>query len=378
MSMRRTTRASQPQTPVGIDWSNPISRGLVWAFNGSQAKLPLVGVPGFTDTGTIGESPGVNGAGVSARGGPFNNRREVSSPQCSAGSFTVFSVCEDSGTRSAARNPFDSDNNATTQQRVFQLGLTAANLPTMIGFNTAGGPFIATGAASNSAAGVTSLAGVVEPTSVRVYLNGNLSANQGKGAGAMNVPLSTNKLSVAGGFFGNPFGGVVLQALVFNRALSDAEIQALSANPWQIFAPIRKPIFIGASTTVSTPVLTVGRPANDTAAGAWTPSTGGTLSGAIDESAYDDADYISVASLSTCELQLNDTVFPGGSSQVLSYRAQSTTGNGLTVTLKQGATTIASWSHGLTSTLTTYTQTLTAPQIASIVAGPISVTLTST
>jgi uncharacterized protein YaiE (UPF0345 family) len=47
------------------------------------------------------------------------------------------------------------------------------------------------------------------------------------------------------------------------------------------------------------------------------------------------------------------------------------------VTLFQGATTIASWSHALTGTITLYTQTLTAPEIATIVAGAISVRLTS-
>ena len=98
----------------------------------------------------------------------------------------------------------------------------------------------------------------------------------------------------------------------------------------------------------------------------------------LDEDPYSDADYISTTALGTCEIALNATAFPGTANQTLAYRASSSTGNGITVTLKQGATTIASWSHSLTSADTLYTQTLTAPQIASITAGALSVTLTST
>ena len=123
---------------------------------------------------------------------------------------------------------------------------------------------------------------------------------------------------------------------------------------------------------------TVGRPISDTTAGGWVPSTGANLFAMLDEVTYDDADYISTTTLSTCEIALDDTIYPGGVTQILSYRASSTTGNGLTVTLKQGATTIASWSHALTGTDTLYTQTLTAPEIATITAGALSVTLTST
>lgn len=135
---------------------------------------------------------------------------------------------------------------------------------------------------------------------------------------------------------------------------------------------------IGAYEYASVSLPTLGYAVGDTSTGAWTPSAGGTLYGVIDETTPSDADYISVASLSTCEVLLNETAFPGGAIQTLSYRASSSSGSGLTVTLKQGATTIASWSHGLTATDTLYVQTLTSGQIAAITAGALSVSLTST
>lgn len=133
-----------------------------------------------------------------------------------------------------------------------------------------------------------------------------------------------------------------------------------------------------AATLTYTPgTSAIGRPVSDALAGAWTPSAGGDLYAMVDEVSPSDADFISTASGSTCEMVFNPTTFPGTATQTISYRASSTVGSTLTVTLFQGATTIASWSHALTGTITLYTQTLTAPEIATIVAGAISVRLTS-
>ena len=162
--------------------------------------------------------------------------------------------------------------------------------------------------------------------------------------------------------------------IIGRGAPSDAAQFALAQNPWQIFKPV--PARWTGNSLVSLPTL--GRPANDTSAGQWTPSTGSTLNPMLSEALASDADFISVAAFSTCELLLAETVYPGSSVQTLSYRASSSTGNGLSVTLKQNGSPIASWSHALTSSVTLYTQTLTPPQIALIGAGPLSVTLTST
>ncbi len=127
--------------------------------------------------------------------------------------------------------------------------------------------------------------------------------------------------------------------------------------------------------SASTTMPTIGRPISDTTPGLWTPSTGTDLFACIDETTPSDTDYISVASASMCEMAIDTTVFPGGATQVLSYRASSTSGSTLTVRLRQSGSTIASWSHALTGTDTLYTQTLTAPQVAALASGSVSVQL---
>jgi hypothetical protein len=156
--------------------------------------------------------------------------------------------------------------------------------------------------------------------------------------------------------------------------LSDVEVKALSDDPWQIFEPEERLIWIPDAVSVTLP--TIGRPLSTITSGAWT-ATGGTggLPGAINETTHSATEYISVASASMCELVLDTTAYPGGATQVLSYWASSTAGSTLTVRLRQNGVTVASWTHPLTTTDTLYQQPLTAPQIAALTSGAVSVQL---
>ena len=128
---------------------------------------------------------------------------------------------------------------------------------------------------------------------------------------------------------------------------------------------------------------TVVQPSSDISTGAWTPSTGTTLYGCIDETPYSDADYISASNATTCEVGLPPFAFPITAGVTLSYRAASTSGSTLTVSLKQNGSIITgcTWVHtGLSSTVTRFDDVLTPTQIAAITnpaVNPVSVTLTS-
>jgi len=170
------------------------------------------------------------------------------------------------------------------------------------------------------------------------------------------------------------FNGQVYLSHISDFALPFAEALQVSAQPWQIFAPDNKRLWTPAAASVTLPTLV--QPNSTTTPGAWTATGAGSLHAAINEAIPSSAEYISVTSASTCELVLANAAYPGTANQTLAYRASSTAGSTLTVTLKQGATTIMTRTHALTSIDTLYTQTLTAPEIALITAGAISVTLT--
>jgi len=130
-----------------------------------------------------------------------------------------------------------------------------------------------------------------------------------------------------------------------------------------------------AVSSSSSTTETIARPSADVSAGTWVPSTGADLYAMIDETTADAADYISTASPGECRMTLSDTAFPGGATQTVSFQAHSTTSATLTVTLKQGAMVIATWSQALTPTATIYSRQLSAGEIALIASGPVDVVL---
>ena len=126
------------------------------------------------------------------------------------------------------------------------------------------------------------------------------------------------------------------------------------------------------------PAETIGRPTSDASNTGWAASTGSDLFAMLDEVTPNDADYIVATSLgAVCQVDLNPTVYPGTAAQVLKFRAKSSTGHGVIVRLKEGATTIRSMTQALTTSDTEYSITLTSGEIASITSGSLSVQLES-
>jgi hypothetical protein len=110
-------------------------------------------------------------------------------------------------------------------------------------------------------------------------------------------------------------------------------------------------------------------PTSTISSGSWTPSTGATLYGTIDEASADDADYdVDTSAGSTMEVKFAGLTDPASSTgHIVRYRISGESGT-LTVSLRQGASTeIAAWAHTPPpSTPTTFNQTLSGAQADSI------------
>lgn len=123
---------------------------------------------------------------------------------------------------------------------------------------------------------------------------------------------------------------------------------------------------------------TKARPAADVSNTGWTASTGSDLYAMLDEATPDALDYISTNALgSIYEAALNPVVYPGGAVQRLKFRASSSTGHSVIVRLRHAGATVRSVTQVLTDTDTEYSVTLTAPEIAGIASGVLSVQLES-
>jgi len=115
------------------------------------------------------------------------------------------------------------------------------------------------------------------------------------------------------------------------------------------------------------------RPDADDTDGGWTDSSGGTsLFDKIDEVSLDDADYIRSALEPVhdiCKIRLSDPgVTVSEPAKVrYRYRKRGDASADLTVSLLQGLTAIATWTHSdIAVTFTTAEQTLTTPQFTAI------------
>ena len=136
---------------------------------------------------------------------------------------------------------------------------------------------------------------------------------------------------------------------------------SLALNPWQIFKGRRN--FLPAIATVQ-----IARPVADLSNTGWVPSSGATLYPMIDETPASDADYISTTYASICEVALGGLSDPALSTgHIVRYRISATDG-GIIVRLREGSTTIASWTHNpAPGSLTTYAQTLSGGEADSII-----------
>lgn len=98
-----------------------------------------------------------------------------------------------------------------------------------------------------------------------------------------------------GAYPGLGFDGDIAFHGAWNRAVSNPERASIRANPWQLFAPLRRPWL----TPAPSGAVTVFYPGSDIAAGGWTSSSGGSLYADIDDVILDRGDYITSPDLST-------------------------------------------------------------------------------
>lgn len=116
-----------------------------------------------------------------------------------------------------------------------------------------------------------------------------------------------------------------------------------------------------------TQTASLARPTSDVSAGSWTPSTGTSLAGVLDETTASDTDYITASGTTPCTLALNPVTTPGaGTTKTVKVRAWSPTNGSVTVELLQNTTVIASWTQALTTSATTYSFNLTSTQAGNI------------
>ena len=256
MSILRTQRSSQPQGPTSVD------KRVLWAFlplttssnyisfEGGRIRQGAVASPvpsTAIGTGRTGFLRGIKPAANTGFVSVALPAAELNAAFAATGAGSVLIVCK---SQSAAGH-------GSSVPPIFALqssGSSWNHYPYTDG-NIYVGPLSATRYLNGTVSGAT--AGIYDPHvaiataksgAQRFYVNGIL---RGSGSAAETPALNTTANTSGLGEFGS-----VYVVVFFDYVLSDSEIKAYSANPWQIFAPDARNIWVPVAAGGDTYTLT--------------------------------------------------------------------------------------------------------------------------
>ena len=228
-----------------IDWSNQITRGLLSACDFVNFRDIKTGKP-FVINGTIEKRAGQQGIGAQftphagidlQAGGGLSSIIPVTNAFTILISIRINSL--------GTRRIFLGDSNSSGALDSIYVEQTAANQwhvsatdSSKIAHHVSGGTVTL---------GKHTVAVVWNKSNIRLYADGVLigsSAFAGSRAAGVSYQLGrTGSYSAGLGFDGEMYSHLILA-----RDCNQSEVKSLSANPWQIFAPIRRHLFVPAAS----------------------------------------------------------------------------------------------------------------------------------
>lgn len=234
MNPFRTVRTSQPQQPVGVDWSNPITRGLVALIDiaGAGTQIALPGIETYRRGGGsfLPRTAGVafTGPGTTPQGLGIRRVRAATSnfsaliPAGSPFTLAIGVVPFATGAREFIFSDFVSGGSSQS----IGIEQTTGNV-----FRFQNGGQVDTGTVVAGA--FTNLA-FVRSGDLTPFVNGRAGSSVALGTPGTGQELV---LGAPGAFTGGlNFRGGIYYCYIWNRALTLAEIRLLNTNPWQLFS----------------------------------------------------------------------------------------------------------------------------------------------
>ena len=230
----KVTRTSQPQFATGIDWSNPITRGLVLCVDSATGYRDLFSPSGVNS----GVSSRATQKGIS---GYFGGAQRYSLGRKAFTNLYYGSVVFD-----IRIDVFDS------AHVFYEAGTGFNNIAVKIPANTSSALKFNVGSNTDRSSAKTSWTSgqwyniaivwdAFAPT-VKLYINGVIDSTFAVTSFTNAASFNTSIGSYDIGTFGSYFTGSMSGITGFKRALTDPEIKSLSENPWQIFQPIVRQI----------------------------------------------------------------------------------------------------------------------------------------
>lgn len=232
---------SQPKYPVGIDWGNPLTNGLVFAHNHAQGVVDAVkGVSGTIGAGYGLEASmyGLGGNKTTTAGITHTRRFSAYSDNVSLLSvFAVTSLFNNTSTAYYLRPTTVSGSGI--RHAPFTGGATIEAIAYAYPDYTTSNTLSTTISANNHYALVQTFA---RNSSHALYSNGELAAS----SAGFNYAYSFNSATIAQ-CTSDTRSGIQLLSAIWLRTLTRGEVIAISRNPWQIFKPLQRRIWVPVS-----------------------------------------------------------------------------------------------------------------------------------
>lgn len=272
---------TQPQHLTGIDWNNPITRGLKLVMNPAAGATNIVTDAGMSFTGTI----AIDAKGTGKSFGNTGSSSNYLQAACNYGTdITVFALMQNSA--SGSIQSFFDDDPGYGSNRCFQFRQNSSNQIEFIRFNSSNSPFTAVNTDTLSATQLAtgySAGGMCIGASVYAW-QGKLKSEAVTLTGSAHTSTAPIRLFArkTGGSQG--LNGMMHLALLWDRCLSDEEYKSIVDNPWQIFRNQGIPIWItvvGSTTNASGNIATSSLSAPT---GSATATSDGSANGSINTS----------------------------------------------------------------------------------------------
>lgn len=237
----QTPWTRQPQVPVGVNWANPLSSALAvlavgadYLTPGQRGRMTIANLSPTFGAGAAGIGPQFSGGAQRITAGALGNTPSTEG-------FTIEVLCAFTATQNLGG--------------VFGLEQTSGRA--LIVFNGTRNIYF-WGNSADLTSGVdwridgslqhvfcTSASGSGSP--MTFYQDGKVIAT-GTTPGISTISAPTVRFGdMNQGWSATPTGNI-FKAAYYRRALSGSEVATLSANPWQIFAPLQRRIWLGAAS----------------------------------------------------------------------------------------------------------------------------------
>lgn len=233
-------RTSQPQGIVGIDWGNPITRGLVGVVTPNNIREILNGViPTLSGSHAIGYGLGGQGRVFPNESTDYEQYAGTwSRPSGSVSHLSVFSLPSAPTVSARLSGNFQTSTNG---YGIIPNGTNIRYATARSGTNS-----IITGSAPVAGKLYVAL-GVTDATNNTLYENGIITAGP-TAHGGWTAATGNFRLGLDSGGSGAACKSTIFLSLVWNRALTDSEAREITKNPWQIFKPEVRALYFDLPT----------------------------------------------------------------------------------------------------------------------------------